>query len=167
MAQEIERKFILPAIPEGLSIIEKKVIFQSYLALGKEEVRIRKIEYENKLDQYYLTYKNRLKGKFSREEIEIEIGKETYEQLANKAIPLIKERNLIGLEGKLFAEADVYLNAGFELKTVEVEFSSVEAALGFNPPEWFGRELTGAAEFGNQYLFELINGIKNTQIDFK
>lgn len=160
MAKEIERKFLLPEIPSELLIKEKRTIYQSYLAIGKEEVRIRKVEYENSSKKYFLTYKNRLKGKFSREEIEIEITEMTYEQLNKQSKPIIKDRLVIGLENDLFAEADIFNNVGFELKTVEVEFKSVIDAEKFTPPNWFGMELTGTAEFGNQFLWESINGIK-------
>lgn len=159
MAKEIERKFLLGEFPKDLLIKEKRTIYQSYLALGREEVRIRRVQYENASDKFYLTYKNRLKDKFAREEIEIEITEMTYKQLNNKFKPIIKDRLLIGLGNDLWAEVDIFQNAGFQLRTVEVEFKSVTEAESFVPPCWFGRELTGTEEYGNQFLFEIINGI--------
>jgi CYTH domain-containing protein len=159
MAREIERKFILLSIPDDLIIKEKKTIYQSYLAVGKEEVRIRRVQYENLFEKFYLTYKNRLKDRFSREEIEIEITSMTYNQLSDKSMPIIKDRLLISINNDLLAEVDIFNNIGFELKTVEVEFASVNDAMRFNPPDWFGRELTGTGEYGNQSLCESINGV--------
>jgi adenylate cyclase len=160
MAREIERKFLLESLPEDLKIEERKTIYQSYLAVGKEEVRIRRVTYGDGESKFYLTYKNRTGEKMSREEIEVEIGEKTYDQLNKLSVPLIKERFLIKIQDGLFAEADIYENIGFELMTVEVEFSSMEEAEGFVPPAWFGRELTGTKEFNNQYLFERVNGKK-------
>lgn len=160
MAREIERKFLLPSIPNELIINEKRTIYQSYLAVGKEEVRIRRVQYEDLENRFYLTYKNRQKGKLAREEFEIEITSKTYEQLNNKSIPIIKDRLLISINNDLLAEVDVFSNIGFELKTVEVEFKSIIEAESFNPPDWFGKELTGTKEYSNQSLWENINGIK-------
>lgn len=159
MPKEIERKFLLAAIPDKLVIQEKKTIYQSYLAVGKEEVRIRRIQYENLPDKFYLTYKNRLGEKTVREEIEIEITGATYDQLNNRSKPVIKDRFLISIHNNLWAEADIYSNIGFDLKTVEVEFRSLEDAESFISPGWFGRELTGTSEYSNQSLWESINGI--------
>lgn len=160
MPMEIERKFLLEEIPEGLKIEERKTIYQSYLATGKEEVRIRRIDLD-KGSRFYLTYKNRTGEKNQREEIEIEIGENTYGQLNNKSLPIIKERFVIGLGDGLIAEADVYKNLDFELKTVEVEFKSLEEAEGFKAPGWFGRELTGTKEYNNQWLWERVNNINS------
>lgn len=159
MAKEIERKFILGELPKELDIKERKTIYQSYLALGKEEVRIRRVQYESIPDKFYLTYKNRLKDKFAREEVEIEITERTYEQLNSKFKPIVKDRLLIELGYGLWAEVDIFQNTGFQLRTVEVEFKSITEAESFVPPFWFGRELTGTGEYGNQLLFKIINGI--------
>lgn len=159
MSKEIERKFLLSTIPNELVIKEKRTIYQSYLAVGKEEVRIRRVHYENSSDKFYLTYKNRQKGKITRKEIEIEITGMTYDQLNNRSKPIIKDRLLISIGNDLWAEIDIFNNIGFELKTVEVEFKSVTEAERFTPPEWFGKELTGTGEYANQSLWENINRI--------
>lgn len=157
MAKEIERKFLITEIPNKLIINEKKTIYQSYLAVGKEEVRIRRIQYENAADKFYLTYKSRLKEKGVKEELEIEITGKTYCQLDNKSKPIIKDRLVAKIGNELTAEIDIYKNIGFDLKTVEVEFKSLKEADNFIPPEWFERELTGTGEYTNQSLWESIN----------
>lgn len=164
MAMEIERKFLLGSFPENLIISGKRTIFQSYLAVGREEVRIRRVQFENSENKFYLTYKNRLKGKLARQEVEIEITDNTYNHLNNKSVPIIKDRYLINLGNGKCAEIDIFKNAGYELETVEVEFNSVKEAESFMPPEWFGRELTGTGEHGNQAIWEGINGIKEDNI---
>lgn len=156
MPMEIERKFLLESIPENFKIEGRKTIYQSYLATGKEEVRIRRV-LSGEENRFYLTYKNRTGDTSQREEIEIEISQVTYDQLNNKSIPVIKERLVVSLEGSLFAEIDNYGNIGFELKTVEVEFKSLEEAEKFEAPKWFGRELTGTKEYNNQWLWERVN----------
>ena len=52
----------------------------------------------------------------------------------------------------LIAEIDLYGGDLDGLCTIEVEFTSVEAANSFDPPEWFGREVTGDRRWTNNVL---------------
>ena len=38
---------------------------------------------------------------------------------------------------------------------VEVEFSSIDEANSFNPPEWFGKDVTHDGRFHNSYLSQI------------
>jgi CYTH domain-containing protein len=52
----------------------------------------------------------------------------------------------------VIAELDVYDGALDGLRTVEIEFGSLEASERFAPPPWIGHELTGDKRYANQSL---------------
>ena len=62
-----------------------------------------------------------------------------------------KVRSVVDL-GRHRAEVDVYGAELEGLATVEVEFASLDEAAGFEPPGWFGEEVTGRSEWGNAAL---------------
>jgi CYTH domain-containing protein len=63
-----------------------------------------------------------------------------------------KRRAEVDLPGGHVAEVDYYEGELEGLTTVEVEFESVEAAERFDPPAWFGREVTGDQRWSNASL---------------
>jgi len=65
-----------------------------------------------------------------------------------------KSRHLI-VEGGTKIEVDVYGGPLSGLVVAEVEFESEAAATAFEPPDWFGREITGDAKFRNNVLARL------------
>lgn len=138
---EIEKKYLLTKIPFDLSSFEKKEISQGYLCTSPV-VRIRKSN-----DKYTLTYKG--EGLMAREEYNLPLTKESYNQLSSKidGILIEKTRYLIPLEKNLTAELDVFHGKLDSLMLVEVEFDSIEAANAFVPPSWFGEDVT----FSNKY----------------
>ena len=138
---EIEKKYLLTKIPFDLSSFEKKEISQGYLCTSPV-VRIRKSN-----DKYTLTYKG--EGLMAREEYNLPLTKESYNQLSSKidGILIEKTRYLIPLENNLTAELDVFHGKLDSLMLVEVEFDSIEAANAFVPPSWFGEDVT----FSNKY----------------
>ncbi len=62
-----------------------------------------------------------------------------------------KTRYVIPAEG-LSIELDVFSGGLTGLFVAEVEFASETAADAFEPPEWFGAEVTDDARFKNQRL---------------
>jgi len=70
-------------------------------------------------------------------------------------VPAAFERSrLVPSDGgfTLTAEVDVYGGELDGLITAEVEFESMGAGEGFEPPGWFGAEVTDDARFANQSL---------------
>ena len=65
---------------------------------------------------------------------------------------LEKTRHVIPAGADLTIELDVYSGALTGLLVAEVEFGSEEAAGTFEPPAWFGTEVTDDARFKNQQL---------------
>jgi adenylate cyclase len=122
-------------------------VAQGYLAIGPtSEVRVRKIG-----QQGFLTVK-RGSGR-SRFEEEVEITDEQLEKLwpATKGQRIRKRRYEVSLD-RLTAEMDVYEGELEGLITVEVEFDSVAESERFDPPEWFGDEVTDDERYSNQAL---------------
>ncbi len=143
---EIERKFLIPRLPENLSSFPCRTLEQAYLCT-EPVVRVRRSD-----DSYILTYKS--KGLMSREEYNLPLTAESYEHLKAKADGNIisKNRYLIPLPDGLTIELDVFA-APFEgLLLAEVEFPSEEEANAFVPPEWFGEEVTWSSEYHNSTL---------------
>lgn len=143
---EIERKFLVPALPAGLSQYPASQIWQAYLSFTPE-IRIRK-----KDGRYFLTEKG--EGALARAEKEREISPPDFASREPGRIsnPIEKTRYRIPLEGGLTAELDVFSGKLAGLCLVEVEFSSYETAERFLPPSWFGDEVTYIKKFKNKNL---------------
>ena len=143
---EIERKFIPRRLPEHLEQYPFQEIEQGYLCTDPV-VRIRK-----KDDAYILTYKS--SGLLAHEEYEMPLTAESYLHLRRKADGLLiaKRRYLIPLDGQLTAELDIFKNELDGALLVEVEFSSVEEADAFCPPDWFGEDVTYDIRYHNSEM---------------
>lgn len=145
---EIERKFLIKQIPKDCTSFPCRQIEQAYLNTDPV-VRVRR---DN--EDYYLTYKG--KGLLSREEYNLPLNKEDYEHLLSKAdgIILTKKRYMIPVPGNehLTIELDVFEGHYNGLILAEVEFSTEEEAKAFNPPSWFGEDVTFSGEYHNSRL---------------
>lgn len=146
---EIERKFLLRALPPSLGTRVGAPIEQGYLASEPDgrQVRLRK-----KGDAFFLTAK-RPKGGYSRDEAEILLTRAQFDALwpLTAGQRLAKTRYAVPLDG-VTAEIDVYGGAHEGLVVAEVEFESEEAARAFVPPEWFGDDVSGRPEYSNRNL---------------
>lgn len=146
---EIERKFLVRELPPGLDRSQSTRIEQGYLAIADDgtEVRIRRRD-----GTAMLTVKGG-RGR-TRSEEELEIDAERFARLwpLTEGRRLEKTRHLIPAGAGLTIELDVYWGGLKGLIIAEVEFGSEDAADGFEPPEWFGPEVTDDARFKNQTL---------------
>ena len=139
---EIERQFLVDALP--LLPDEYDTIRQGYVAL-LPEIRIRQIG-----DSRFTLTVKRGAG-LVREEWESEISRQEFDSLAKRLLPgtrmIEKHRYRLPLAGGQTAEIHIHGGhlAGFSY--VEVEFRKVEDAASFEPPAWFGREVTEDARF--------------------
>ena len=143
---EIERKYLIHQLPEGLNLHPHYKIEQAYLCT-EPVVRIRR-----QGDDYFLTYKS--KGFMVREEYNLPLTKEAYEHLRPKVDGSLisKTRYVLPLEGGLNIELDVF-DAPYEtLRLAEVEFPDEETANQFVPPSWFGEDVTFSTEYQNSTL---------------
>ncbi|GHH87692.1 adenylate cyclase [Streptomyces sulfonofaciens] len=147
MSNEIERKFLAP-VTGPFSEIPATPVQQGYLARGEnEEARVRR-----QGDEYTLAVK---KGRgIKRQEFEIAIGAQEFAVLwpATEGARVSKSRRALPLHDGAIAYVDVFEGHLAPLATVEVEFGSEEEAWAFEPPEWFGPEVTGDDRYANANL---------------
>ena len=139
---EIERQFLVEKLPELPDTYEE--LQQGYISL-EPEIRIRRIG-----ESHFILTVKRGTG-LVREEWETDISQQEYENLSTRIYPgtrmIEKRRYHIELQDCRIAELHVHGGhlAGFNY--VEVEFSTVEQAKSFVPPDWFGSEVTEDARF--------------------
>lgn len=147
---EIERKFLVKELPR-LWEVKNKEIEQYYIGFSPE-VRARRSDKD-----YMLTFKS--EGNLERHEVEIDVERSKFEELKKLAGDkfISKTRYYIPYDDYM-CELDIYHNIK-GLITVEVEFNSLESAKEFNPPDWFGEEITNICEFKNKNL--AVNGLPN------
>ena len=139
---EIEKKFLIKKLPENLESYKYHIIEQGYLST-EPVIRVRRSD-----DEYYMTYKG--KGLEVREEYNLPLNEESYENLSPKCIGHVikKDRYIIPIENDLKIELDVF-EYPEGLVMAEVEFPSVEMANAFIAPEWFAEEVTNDPKYHN------------------
>lgn len=147
MALEIERKFLIPKLPDNVAQYSHAEIVQwYYFNEGEKLVRLRK-----KWDQYFQTVK--MGQGLIRKEDENEISQSIFEEERNNVEDrrLEKTRYEIPYEWKTI-ELDIYKWKLEWLVVAEVEFSSEAEANNFPIPARFDKELTESLEAENAYL---------------
>jgi CYTH domain-containing protein len=156
---EIERKFLISAIPAELGAHPSVVVTQGYLTAGDgdSEVRLRRAG-----ERLWLTAK-RGDG-MVRGEYEVGLSAEQFDVLwpATAGRRLEKTRYAIPFERQTI-ELDVYSGGLSGLVVAEVEFPSVEAARDFAAPGWFGREITDDQRYKNRRL--AVEGVPPEEIE--
>lgn len=150
---EIERKFLVARLPvlEGL---KSKPVRQGYVTLEGDSIELRLRE---KGGAYFLTLKS--EGGLARMEREIEIERAQFEELwPTTGGRVVEKTRYVGAlaDGTGF-ELDVFAGELAPLVMVEVEFDTVEAALAFTPPDWFGADVTEDRRYRNRALAD--NGV--------
>jgi adenylate cyclase len=65
---------------------------------------------------------------------------------------LRKDRHRVPLDGGLTAEVDLYRGRLEGFRVVEVEFDEDHDPDAFEPPDWFGREVTDDNRYTNSSL---------------
>ncbi len=150
MGVERERKFLLKSLPD-LSKAKSKEITQKYLS-SEPELRVRKIG-----EDYIITKKG--PGTHTRTEEEMEISLELFLFLEGDRPPMrIKKiRYYLPLEEGRLAEIDIYKEEYDGFYSVEVEFENEEDMKAFEPPKWFGMEVTERRDITNYQMAK--NGI--------
>ena len=88
-----------------------------------------------------------------REEYNLPLNQRSYEHLLSKADGNIitKKRYLIPLDPYTI-ELDVFAAPFAPLIIAEVEFSDVESAESFQPPEWFDEDVTNNPNYHNSNM---------------
>ena len=159
MNVEIERKYLLTVDPRQLveagviQFIQEERIEQTYIAMDEnQELRVRRlVNISNGEVSYTHTFKNGVG--LAREEVEYSISQTIYEQVmqAFGYVPLTKNRITAKFEG-ITVEIDIYDQVQFTV--VEVEFTSMEEADSFIPPQWFGEEISFNKQYSNKAVWK-------------
>ena len=134
---EIERKFLIDALPEALSDFPHQEYLQGYLSTSPT-LRVRR---EGEGETYVLTYKG--SGLMKRTEYNLPLTAESFAHLLEKCdgLRIEKTRYRIPLSGtELTAELDVFHGALSGLWLVEVEFPDEESAARFCRPSGLARK---------------------------
>ena len=157
---EIENKFTVKRMPDGLGSYEYADIEQGYLLRGPV-VRVRRWN-----NDYILTYKQKTRESGSKTIVNIEeefpLNKEGFYHLLEKCDGNVikKRRYLIPLYDGLTAELDVFDGNLKGLVFAEVEFKSVAQAEAFVLPEWFDKDVTEDKRYSNGYLSQVTSFVE-------
>lgn len=143
---EIEKKYLIKQLPSNLDQYPYYIIEQGYLN-ANPVIRVRRQD-----EDYYLTYKGA--GLMAREEYNLPLNAESYEHLLAKTDGTIihKKRYHIPYKENYTIELDIFSEPYAPLIIAEVEFSSLEEATAFTPPDWFGEEVTYDSQYHNSNL---------------
>jgi adenylate cyclase len=147
MTFEVERTWLVPGDAPLARARSSVDVRQGYLVVTNEvEVRVRAAG-----ATYLLAVKTG--SGLRRGEVELPIVRDQFDALwsATEDARIVKTRHVVGV-GDHRAEVDVFSDGLAGLVLVEVEFDSVEAAGAFEPPAWFGREVTDAEGWNNASL---------------
>jgi CYTH domain-containing protein len=142
---ERERRFLVDSLPEPLP--EPSRIEQAYVSTGPASVRVRRSD-----DRRILTIKTG-SGR-NRHEIERDLDQDEFDAIwaAATDLRIAKRRHRIDIGNGLTAELDLYDGSLAGRRLVEVEFDSDDTADDFEPPDWFGREVTDDNRYTNSSL---------------
>ncbi len=142
---ERERRFLVAELPDPLP--PGSHIEQAYLTTGLVSVRVRR-----QGDVHTLTIKTG--SGMRRTEIERSLDADEFAVLWAVATELriVKTRHLVPVEDGSVAELDIFDGALAGRRLVEVEFADDATAIAFEPPTWFGREVTDDGRYTNAAL---------------
>lgn len=142
---ERERRFLVREVPEALP--DGSRIVQGYLMTMPAAVRVRRRD-----TACTLTIKTGTG--LARTEIERSITDDEFDALWDVAndLRIEKHRHLIPLADGLIAELDLFAGPLAGRRLVEVEFDTDDDAAAFEPPAWFGREVTDDGRYTNAAL---------------
>ena len=147
---EIEKTYLVKNIPANLSAYKSEKIKQGYISSTPSPLRIRQ-----KGDKFEMTKKLPVREKdYSlAEEINIPLTESEFSKLWPAVERYLEKiRYYLPLEKNLTAELNLYQGSLTGLAFVEVEFKSEADMASFNPPSWFGKDVTQEDFSSNSFL---------------
>lgn len=144
---EIERKWLIDvaSLPFRPTDYPCKKIVQGYIGKTSDGkvIRVRRVD-----ENFFICIKGR--GTVSKMEVEVPITKDQFKSLVTSAGGTIikKNRHLIP-HGNRMVELDLFLESFSGFSVAEVEFPTVDEAMSYTPPVWFGREVTCVRGYSN------------------
>ena len=152
---ERERKYVVDVVPDGLDLSDHADLRQGYLiATDAASVRVRDAGGGGRT----LTVKAGRGAE--RTELEWTIDRDQFDAAwaHTDGRRIVKRRHRVRI-GDHVAELDVFGGDLAGLVLVEVEFASAAAMAAFEPPAWFGRDVTDDGRYTNVAL--AITGVPN------
>jgi len=155
MPTEQERKWLVPDLPDTLE--DGNSIYQAYLIVTEDrEVRVRRKQKPDGATERTLAIK---KGKGEdRGEYDTELDLHQFLDLEEAKEGHVEKTRYEIQSGEHLIEVDVYKGKLEGLATAEVEDPN-----RFEPPEWFGREVTHNEDYKNKWLS--INGLPDDALE--
>lgn len=148
---ERERKFLIDAIPGDLDLADRTEMRQGYLADFADEKRASVRVRDGGPEGCTLT----IKAGHSAERTELEwaMNREQFDAAwpHTEGRRVVKTRHRIPFNEHVI-ELDVFCDSLDGLVVAEVEFDSSDALEAFEPPTWFGREVTDDGRYSNAAL---------------
>ena len=148
---EIERKWLVDK-KELDNLIKfshyQERISQYYLNGPDDEwvIRLRKAN-----SHHFLTLKN--KGLLSREEIEVKISKQTFnDHIALAKTKILKTRYSVEINPDILGYYEIDVYDDYDFATCEVEFETEQEAHNFVTPEWCIVDVTNDPKYKNVNL---------------
>ncbi|MFH0739624.1 MAG: hypothetical protein V1819_00720 [bacterium] len=141
---ELELGWLVNFLPEDLGGCESIKIIQAYLENNDPQIKDARIREKGGVYTYTIKRfaKNSQETGYCTEETR-EISKQEFSKLLGESKrKVVKTRFFYLLADGLTAEVDIYEENLKGLNVVEVEFPSIEICKKFNPPNWFGKEVT-------------------------
>ena len=151
--QEIERKFLVRDLP-NLDEAKRTEVRQGYITHPTDAVEMR---LRQKNATFVMTFKS---GEGTvRTERETEISQAQFDTFwpETEGRRVEKIRWSAALPEGLTFELDVFEGALAGLVLVEVEFDTLAAAEAFQPPHWFGADVTDDKRYKNKNM--AVNGL--------
>ena len=149
---EIEKTYLIKALPGDLGKYSREEISQGYLSETVNEPPPLRIRQKGK--KFELTKKFRSNKDLSMaEEINLPLSQEEFNRLWPLVVmSLEKTRYYFPLDSGLTAEVDVFHGDLEGLFWVEVEFKSPQQMRSFVPLPWFGPDITNESWSSNSFL---------------
>ncbi len=152
--RELERKFLVKRLPEGLSQTTPISILTVYVKVGKDgsEERVRK-----EGGKFVKTLKAPLKSQLGpgalRSEDEEEIDEAKFHRGLREANGrTIEKSRYVLYQNERKIELDIFSGKLKGLVTVEVEFANEDEYRAFRPLSWFGPEVTNDSRYKGRRL---------------
>jgi len=147
---EIERKYQINTLPKTLEDYPNSTLRQGYIYTDPA-IRIRQ-----KDSFYFLTVKGQ--GLLVREEFELPISEQVFSDLQKKIDGLMIHKTRYYIPYNQFTiELDCFHDTYDGLIIAEVEFKSLEEAMSFTPPSWFGPDVTHDHRYQNSQMSKKLN----------
>lgn len=158
MPKEIERRFLLTQVPSDFVFHPSYYTQQAYVRIDETSGIEERVRYRLTPDDHASYMRCRKQGSgLTRIETETPVSKLEFAQaLVDRIGSQINKRVYYELHDLRWIEFHIFMSHR-PLMTIEVEFKSEEEAVAYQPPDWFGREVTNDPRYHGASI--ALNGV--------